>query len=161
MAQELPWPRVVANVGNPLDGMMSQKCAMAAKYCSKWLQLCWILDFFEDEFHKENLQLRGWNLWVQDFYLCWPKKYIFCSDKKKHKCILAFGVIGTYYTQVCIILCYPFNILGYRESHCEIRVFINVQEHNTLTLASVHFNPNPQQDSHINGMKVLIVPLWD
>jgi len=54
--------------------MTSQKRGLAAEYCSKsGGKFVWILGFFGNEFHKENLHFRGWNFdeWLnlgQGFY---------------------------------------------------------------------------------------------
>jgi len=67
LAQEQPQPKVIVKrlLGSHLDktlsdGMTSRKRGLAVEYCSKWRQRndIWILGFFGDEFHKENLHFR-------------------------------------------------------------------------------------------------------
>lgn len=68
---------------NPLDGMTSRKCGLAAEYCSKWQRQCQNLGFFEDQFHYENLHFRDWNSansccnLLREFYLRWQKNTCF------------------------------------------------------------------------------------
>lgn len=83
-------PSTVSNVGirGRNLGFLGDESFMDSMFAifsvTKGRQRCWILGFFSfgDEFHKENLHLRGWNFGEQlnqkrDLNLRWQKNTVF------------------------------------------------------------------------------------